>query len=359
MDRLPQNIQAMIGEIGEKQVLLRLYLLVRDTSWNVFHNLGEAGFDALLLHSKTGEKIRIEVKTRQALYTTGKHMDQVHFVLTDGEYQACDFLIGYHLDANDFYIIPKGELKKAPANGIARWRMVVTLTKAGKPHPRFEKYRNAWGRLHTDFASGKPGEPEEENAIMPEGEASSTGYWPELEEAVLRREEERLKIISKVNSDQLIKELEIESEKLFWAKEVQESLGANLDKMRALVETWDSQVFALVKQLAEASKLNTIWTIKTKVIAAPETRSHSLYWEVLFAWMGQSWYNIELVLDNSYQPQCFRVECKQPGNWLQTGPSLESLKTVLVEAYRLGKLHGQNIEEKPGWVLRSETGKRY
>ena len=91
--KLPQNIQALIGEIGEKQVLLRLYLLVHENSWDVFHNLGEAGFDVLLQNSTTGEKIRVEVKTRQKLYTTGKNIHRVHFFLTDGEYQACDYLI--------------------------------------------------------------------------------------------------------------------------------------------------------------------------------------------------------------------------------------------------------------------------
>jgi hypothetical protein len=146
--KLPQNIQALIGEIGEKQVLLRLYMLTHGTPWNVFHNLGEAGFDVLIMNSKTGEKVRIEVKTRQKLYTTGKHSDQVHFVLTDGEYQACDFMIGYLLDANDFYIVPKMDLKKAMVNGIPRWRLVVTHNKAGEPHPRFQRFRNAWTCLH-------------------------------------------------------------------------------------------------------------------------------------------------------------------------------------------------------------------
>ena len=77
--KLPQNIQALIGEIGEKQVLLRLYLLVHENSWDVFHNLGEAGFDVLLQNSTTGEKIRVEVKTRQKLYTTGKNIQRVQF----------------------------------------------------------------------------------------------------------------------------------------------------------------------------------------------------------------------------------------------------------------------------------------
>lgn len=52
MRKLPQNIQSLIGEIGEKQVLLRQSLLTLDTDWQVFRDLGEAGYDVLLLHPR-------------------------------------------------------------------------------------------------------------------------------------------------------------------------------------------------------------------------------------------------------------------------------------------------------------------
>ena len=86
--KLPQNIQELIGDIGEKQALLRLFLLVQDTPWEVFRNVGEAGYDILLLNPQTDERVRIEVKTRQRMYTTGKPNRPIHFRLTDGEYQA-------------------------------------------------------------------------------------------------------------------------------------------------------------------------------------------------------------------------------------------------------------------------------
>jgi hypothetical protein len=110
--KLPQNIQALIGEIGEKQVLLRLSLLVHQTEWRVFQNLGDAGYDLLLLKSHSGDQICIEVKTRQSLYTTGKKRNMLQYFLTDGEYQACDFLIAYDLEHNVFYIVPKRDLKR-------------------------------------------------------------------------------------------------------------------------------------------------------------------------------------------------------------------------------------------------------
>mgnify|MGYP005843222551 FL=1 len=150
--KLPQNIQALIGEIGEKQVLLRLFLLVHGTPWEVFHNLGEAGYDVLLQRQDTGERIRIEVKTRQRMYTTSQRRGTVQFFLTDGEYKACDFMAACFLDHNGFYVVPKQDLKEAHSGRRTLWKFVLTVTKEGKPHPRFEKYRDAWHTLHADFS---------------------------------------------------------------------------------------------------------------------------------------------------------------------------------------------------------------
>jgi len=150
--KLPQNIQALIGEIGEKQILLRLFLLVQHTPWEVFHNLGETGYDILLLNPENGERIRIEVKTRQRMYTTGKQRRMVHFFLTDGEYQACDFLVAYFMDHNGFYIVPKSDLKQARSGKRTRWRFTLTMNKQDEPHPRFAPYRDAWHTIHPDFA---------------------------------------------------------------------------------------------------------------------------------------------------------------------------------------------------------------
>jgi hypothetical protein len=150
--KLPQNIQALIGEIGEKQVLLRLFLLVQHTPWEVFHNLGEAGYDLLLLNAESGERVRIEVKTRQRLYTTGQAGRPIHFRLTDGECQSCDCLVAYFLDLNAFYVVPKADLKEAHSGDRIYWRFILTTTKQGQPHPRFAQYRDAWHNLHADFA---------------------------------------------------------------------------------------------------------------------------------------------------------------------------------------------------------------
>ena len=147
---LPQNIQALIGEIGEKQVLLRLAILAHQVrGWDVFYNLGQSGYDVLLMNSRTRERICIEVKTRQKIYSTAKNVGRVQFYLTALEYEACDFLVAYFLDHNDFYIVPKSDLKSV--SGGKRWRFFLTFLKGGQPSPTLDKYRNNWGSIHKDF----------------------------------------------------------------------------------------------------------------------------------------------------------------------------------------------------------------
>lgn len=153
--KLPQNIQALVGEIGELQVLLRLSILAHQTDWEVFHNLGEAGYDVLLLNSITANRIRIEVKTRQKLFTTGKNRHLVHFFLTDGEYQACDFLVAYFLDNNEFYIVPKSELSEAKSRGIVRWRFTLRLNRKDLQSANQKKFLDKWELLHSDFAENE------------------------------------------------------------------------------------------------------------------------------------------------------------------------------------------------------------
>ena len=147
---LPQNIQALIGEIGEKQVLLRLAILAHQKEgWDVFYNLGQSGYDVLLMNSRTRERICIEVKTRQKIYSTAKRVGTVQFYLTALERNSSDFLVAYFMDHNDFYIVPTRDLKSV--SGGKRWRFTIGLKKDGVPSPTLDKYRNNWGSIHKDF----------------------------------------------------------------------------------------------------------------------------------------------------------------------------------------------------------------
>jgi len=149
-EKLPQNINHLLMEIGEKQVLFRLCLAVHDSSkkssWEVYPNLAESGYDIVLLNMDTKEKLRIEVKARQRLSATAKKesLNMVHFTLTKTEYQNCDFLIAYWLENNDFFIVPKSEFKQTSSKGNALYKFVVRKNKSQKYNPEAEKYLNKW-----------------------------------------------------------------------------------------------------------------------------------------------------------------------------------------------------------------------
>ena len=113
-EKLSQNIQHLLMEIGERMVLFRLFLLVKDTEWDVYQNLGESGCDLLLLNSLTNQKLKIEVKTRQRLYSTSEKskLNISQYTLTENEYINCDYVVCYWLEENAFFIMPKSNLKK-------------------------------------------------------------------------------------------------------------------------------------------------------------------------------------------------------------------------------------------------------
>lgn len=150
-ERLAQNIVALIGEIGEKQVLLRLAILTYGTGWQVFRNLGEAGYDILLHNADTGERRRIEVKTRQRLYTTGKPQRNVHFRMSDGEYQACDCVVAYFMDVNGFFILPKDVFTPYMVKNKRHWRISLSLVSKGKGQQNGVEFLYAWRKIHPDL----------------------------------------------------------------------------------------------------------------------------------------------------------------------------------------------------------------
>lgn len=154
-DKLLQNIQSLTAEIGEKQVLLRFFLLVQNTPWQVFQNLGEASYSLLLLNTSTGDSIRVKVKTRQGMYVVGRPRRRIKFSLTEDEYQSCDFLVAYFMDDNAFYVVPKADLQELPPGSLARWRFTLELDRRREPIPECARYRDAWDSIHSDFGKRK------------------------------------------------------------------------------------------------------------------------------------------------------------------------------------------------------------
>lgn len=108
----PQNINELICEIGERMVLFHLYNLVRKKDWVIFKNLIGKGYDISLRNIKTNKEIKIEVKTRQMLVSNQKPSNSIYFSPSKNEIKNIDFLVGYWLEKNEFYIVPKIKLKK-------------------------------------------------------------------------------------------------------------------------------------------------------------------------------------------------------------------------------------------------------
>lgn len=140
--KLPQNIKQLLSEIGEKTVLFRLYLLTKNTKWDVYQNLDESGCDIILLNNKTSRKIKTEVKTRQRLYTTSHHRF-FDFTLTENEYNNTDFLIGYWYDKNYFFIVPTKELTATSSNN-KKYKLRIKYKTDGTLCDASKKYLNKW-----------------------------------------------------------------------------------------------------------------------------------------------------------------------------------------------------------------------
>ncbi|MFN5983117.1 MAG: hypothetical protein ACK476_07265 [Fluviicola sp.] len=68
--QLPQNLKELLKDIGENSVLFQIYIRIHDTNWKAFKNLDDSGCDIVLVNLETNKTIKVEVKTRQSLYTT-------------------------------------------------------------------------------------------------------------------------------------------------------------------------------------------------------------------------------------------------------------------------------------------------
>ncbi len=130
-------------DIGEKAVLFRLYLLLMDKPWNVFYNLYEPGCDIILMHEKSNKVLKIEVKTRQRLYTTGKNKN-FKFQLTENEYQNINFLIAYWFEKNLYFIVPKEELKRTTSHGTPLYYIPIYEKADGTINEAINIFNDRW-----------------------------------------------------------------------------------------------------------------------------------------------------------------------------------------------------------------------
>jgi hypothetical protein len=140
-ERLPQRMQDVLKTIGENAVLFHLFVILTDfPDWSVYQNLEHKGCDIVLINHNlaNSHKIKIEVKTRQRLYSTAKINRPPHFTLSEHEYE-CDFLIGYWFEKNDFYIVPTEYLSPGSNNGKKIYKYI--------PRKNEDEYLNKWNLI--------------------------------------------------------------------------------------------------------------------------------------------------------------------------------------------------------------------
>lgn len=134
-NKVPQNIQSLIGEIGERLALFKLYELTHEKPYlKIFKNYSESGYDIGVLNTKNGKEIKIEVKTRQHLITTTaeKSKNSCHFTLTANEEKHTDYVVCIWLEYNDFFIIPKKDLNRNKSGSKYVYKHIVSRLKKPK-----------------------------------------------------------------------------------------------------------------------------------------------------------------------------------------------------------------------------------
>lgn len=142
---LPQRMKDVLKVIGENSVLFHLFLMAaRHETWNVYQNLSDVSCDLLLINSKNNNKIRIEVKTRQKLYTTAKINNNAQFILSNNEYVACDFLVGFWFEHGRYYVVPKVDLKSAKNKDVNTYKYAVVMKDENK-------YINNWSLIENEM----------------------------------------------------------------------------------------------------------------------------------------------------------------------------------------------------------------
>jgi hypothetical protein len=153
MSDITQNMSESLGRIGEDSVVLQLSLLSLGKGWDVFRNINSPGYDVLLQHKARRKTIRIEVKTRQRIYTTSKHTP-VHFTLTENEYKSSDFVICYWWERNHYFVVPTSspKISKVRSGTKILYKFIVRERKDGSFHETQEAYRNKWDLISKDFS---------------------------------------------------------------------------------------------------------------------------------------------------------------------------------------------------------------
>lgn len=125
-------------------VLFHLLILMQGKEWEAYQGLNDTGCDIVLISKENFRKIKIEVKARQKMYSNAKNKNTALFNLTENEFKNCDFVVGYWLEENAFFILPKEELREYIVNGKKEYRFRARKNRNGQLNSESTSYRDKW-----------------------------------------------------------------------------------------------------------------------------------------------------------------------------------------------------------------------
>lgn len=175
-------------------------------------------------------------------------------------------------------------------------------------------------------------------------------YWPELEDAFIRREQLRQQSRRDLESRDLVNKIEQDVDSQF-------RVSAQLDRwqsiqpaLEALIQQWGSPVYELLDMLSRAywevtEEHEKRLRIAFKLVPQGNTLPPVICWEALygrFYYMG--WFVLFLEIKADGTPIHFRVIVKDGQEWI-CPLDLEKLKAVLLDAFHTGPL--MDLKRKP------------
>lgn len=144
--QLPQNLKALLQEIGESTVLLKLCMhLHGNEDWRVYRNYAEAGCDIVLVGNR---RINIEVKTRQSTISKRPDRRSMHFTISEGERNSAEFFVCYWFDRGDIFVVPRDALSPIRSGNKTVFKFIPYFSSKLKRYTdNSNQYLEAWSLI--------------------------------------------------------------------------------------------------------------------------------------------------------------------------------------------------------------------
>jgi hypothetical protein len=180
------------------------------------------------------------------------------------------------------------------------------------------------------------------------------GEWQELEEAKKKIQIEQAREQAAQAAMAAIGPVETRSERAMQILRIQERIESDHEQIQKLIEIWNPIVSAHLTEIAaatwgEKNESRYTWSLKGKVIWSEESQTPSLYWIALRKLpYFYAWYAVEMRTDLEAQPIRFVISCKESSYTISADLTVDSLKSALVTAFKLGPLDNIFYEDVPG-----------